>query len=363
MSELSPKIKDPFRLRGTAQNPKSRFDAHARVTESDDWFDPLEGVTTSRAEVAQEQARSIITYNTSPDLPFDRSINAYRGCEHGCIYCFARPSHNFLDLSAGLDFETKLIAKPNAAAVLQRELAKPSYVVRPIAIGTNTDPYQPIDHTYQITREVIEVLQRTKHPVAIVTKGALVTRDIDRLAQMAQDNLVRVGVSITTLDPKLSRLMEPRAPAPNVRLKTIERLAEAGIPVRVMASPMIPALTDHELERILAAGRDAGASSASWIMLRLPRDVADLFVDWLRRHFPHRAERVLGHIRDMHDGRLYDPQFGKRMRGSGPYAELVEQRFQVAIKKLGLAHRVPKLNCDLFQPPRKSSDQLDFFDN
>lgn len=354
--------KDPFRHRGTAQNPASRFDRHARQVESDGWFDPLEGVATSRASVQTEAARRLISYNRSPDLPFDWSINTYRGCEHGCIYCYARPSHNYLDLSAGLDFETKLFAKTNAADTLRRDLARPSYRVAPIAIGTNTDPYQPIDHRYELTRAVLEVLHETKHPVAIVTKGAMIARDLDILADMARHNLVRVGVSVTTLDPDLSRKMEPRAPAPAARLRAMERLAAAGVPVRVMASPMIPALSDHELEAILSAGRDHGATSASWIMLRLPYDVASLFEHWLRDHFADRADRVLGHIRAMQGGKLYDANFGTRMRGSGPYADLIDNRFRVAVKRLGLATRVPKLCCDLFTPPRKASRQPDLFD-
>ncbi len=362
MSNSNHTPKDPFRHRGTAQNPKSRFDRVERHVESDGWFDPLEDVPTSRAEVRPETAKSIISYNASPDIPFDRSINTYRGCEHGCIYCYARPSHNFLDLSSGLDFETKLSAKTNAADVSRTQLAKWGYSVQPIAIGTNTDPYQPIDAQYRMTRAVLEVLRDTRHPVAIVTKGAMIARDLDILTDMARDNLVRVGISVTSLDPTLSRVMEPRAPSPATRLRAIKTLSDAGIPVRVMASPMIPALTDHELENILKAGRDHGAVSASWIMLRLPRDVADLFQDWLWKNFPNRAERVLGHVRDMHDGKLYDSDFGKRMRGSGPYADLVEQRFQVALKKLGLAHRVPKLNCNLFRPPRPMVRQLDLFD-
>lgn len=354
--------KSPYRGRATTLNPKSRFDVTGREVIFDGWFDPLDGVPVSRAEVMSERVRSIISYNTSPDLPFDRSINAYRGCEHGCIYCYARPSHNYLDLSSGLDFETKLTAKPNAAEVLIQQLSKPSYRVRPIALGTNTDPYQPIDVTHKITRDILQVLQTTRHPTAIVTKGAMITRDLDILAEMAQDNLVRVGVSVTTLNPKLSRMMEPRAPAPAARLRTIERLSKAGVPTRVMASPLIPALSDHELENILKAGRDHGAQSASWIMLRLPRDVSDLFQAWLFDKFPDRAKRVLGHIREMHDGKLYDANFGHRMRGSGTYAEMIEKRFQLAIKKLGLAHKVPKLNCADFLPPRKKSAQMDLFD-
>jgi DNA repair photolyase len=294
-------------------------------------------------------------------LPFDRSINPYRGCEHGCVYCFARPSHAYLGLSPGLDFETRLIARPAAPDVLRRELASKRYQVAPIAIGTNTDPYQPIEKEHQIMRRLLEVLSEVSHPVAIVTKGSLIERDIDILSDMAQRGLVRVGVSVTTMDAKLSRLMEPRVPAPKRRLQIIERLTGAGIPVRVMASPLVPALTDPELEAILKAGRDAGAQSASWIMLRLPREVSMLMQDWLAQHYPDRAGRIMARLREMHGGKEYDANWHTRMRGEGPYAQIIAQRFDLAVKRLGLSTLLPPMRCDLFRPPKRASAQLDLF--
>lgn len=308
-----------------------------------------------------ERPRSVITYNRSPDLPFDRSINPYRGCEHGCVYCFARPSHAYLGLSPGLDFETRLIARPDAPKVLQRELAAKRYKVAPIAIGTNTDPYQPIENTQGIMRACLEVLSEAQHPVAIVTKGSLIERDIDILGPMAQRGLVRVGISVTTLDAKLSRLMEPRAPAPARRLVMIRRLAAAGIPVRIMASPMIPALTDPELEAILAAGKEAGARTASWIMLRLPQEVSPLVQEWLEQHYPNRAGRIMSRLREMHGGKTYDATWHRRMRGEGPYAEMVAQRFAVAIRRLGLKSNAPPMRCDLFRAPVLVGGQMSLF--
>ncbi|HDZ81983.1 MAG TPA: PA0069 family radical SAM protein, partial [Roseobacter sp.] len=314
-----------------------------------------------RTEVRLEVPRSVITYNKSPDLPFDRSINPYRGCEHGCVYCFARPSHAYLGLSPGLDFETRLIARPDAPDVLRRELAAKRYNVAPIAIGTNTDPYQPIEKEHRIMRGLLQVLSDANHPVAIVTKGSLIERDIDILTDMARRGLVRVGISVTTLDAKLARLMEPRVPAPKRRLQVIHALSQAGIPVRVMASPMVPALTDPELEGILEAGRDAGARSASWIMLRLPREVSQLMQDWLVQHYPDRAGRIMARLREMHGGKEYDAQWHRRMRGEGPYAEIIQQRFKLAVKRLGLATLSPPMRCDLFRPPKMESAQLDLF--
>ena len=314
-----------------------------------------------RTHTSIEVPRSIISYNTSPDLPFDRSINPYRGCEHGCVYCFARPSHAYLGLSPGLDFETRLIARPKAAEVLKQELGAKKYKVGPIAIGTNTDPYQPIEAKHKIMRQCLEVLSEAGHPVAIVTKGSLIERDIDILGDMALRGLVRVGISVTTLDAKLSRLMEPRAPAPKRRLLMIERLSAAGIPVRIMASPMIPALTDPELEAILTAGRDAGARTASWIMLRLPREVSPLVQEWLAMHYPDRAERIMSRLREMHGGKEYDATWHRRMRGEGPYAEIIAQRFEVAVKRLGLSKRGQKMRCDLFVSPRTESAQMSLF--
>lgn len=346
--------------RGAFSNETGRFERLVRVEQHDDWDIPEERARF-KTEISHEAARSLITYNRSPDLPFDRSINMYRGCEHGCIYCFARPSHAFLGLSPGLDFETKLVAKPNAAEILERELRSKSYVVRPIAIGTNTDPYQPIEKDAKIMRACLKVLAAFNHPVAIVTKGTLIERDIDILAPMAKRGLARVGISMTSLDRDLARKMEPRVPSPARKLQTIARLNAAGIPVRVMVSPIIPALTDPEVERILKAAKGAGAQTASWIMLRLPREVSPLFEDWLKEHFPDRANRVMSHLRDMHGGKSYDAQWHKRMRGSGPYAELIAQRFNVARRAVGLESHGSELRCDLFQPPLGQGDQLALF--
>lgn len=351
-----------FRVLGRAagSNDAGRFERHSRVAEDDGWARD-EVLPVLRTQTSIEVPRRVITYNRSPDLPFDRSINPYRGCEHGCVYCFARPSHAYLGLSPGLDFETQLIARPEAPDVLARELRSKRYQVAPIAIGTNTDPYQPIEKTHGIMRECLEVLSAFNHPVAIVTKGSLIERDIDILGDMAGRGLAAVGISVTTLDPKLSRLMEPRAPAPQRRLQVIRKLSEAGIPVRIMASPMIPALTDPELEAILTAGRDAGARHASWITLRLPREVSPLVQDWLATHYPDRAERIMARLRDMHGGKEYDAGWHKRMRGEGPYAQMVAQRFDLAMKRLGLARSGVPLRCDLFRPPSEKGDQLSLF--
>lgn len=349
-----------FRIkgRGALSNHAGRYEAEAREAMDDGWDREEEDLPVLRTEVRMEVPRRMITYNRSPDLPFDRSINPYRGCEHGCVYCFARPSHAYLGLSPGLDFETRLIARPDAAEVLRRELAAKRYRVAPIAIGTNTDPYQPIEREHGIMRECLEVLEETGHPTAIVTKGSLIERDIDILGRMAKRGLIRVGISVTTLDARLSRLMEPRAPAPERRLQVIRRLAEAGVPVRIMASPMIPALTDPEMEAILAAGRTAGARHASWIMLRLPLEVSPLWQEWLATHFPDRAARIMSRLREMHGGKAYDSSWHKRMRGEGPYAEMVAKRFDVAIKRLGLASSAPPMRCDLFRAPILPGAQL-----
>ncbi|MFW2541652.1 PA0069 family radical SAM protein [Primorskyibacter sp. 2E107] len=346
--------------RAALSRDAGRFERFAREDVSDGWDIPEEQAIL-RTHVSDEVPRSVITYQRSPDLPFDRSLNPYRGCEHGCIYCFARPSHAYLGLSPGLDFETRLIARPTAPQVLARELRAKRYSAAPLAIGTNTDPYQPIEGERRIMRACLEVLRAFRHPVAIVTKGTLIERDIDLLAEMAEQGLVRVGISVTTLDAGLSRRMEPRCPAPKRRLAVIRRLTEAGIPVRVMASPMVPALTDPELEAILEAGRDAGASSASWIMLRLPREVATLWQDWLQAHYPDRAGRIMGHLRAMHGGEVYSAKWFSRMRGEGPYADIVAQRFDRAARALGLDHRQPALRCDLFRVPPQVGDQLSLF--
>ncbi|CUH48583.1 PA0069 family radical SAM protein [Ruegeria atlantica] len=349
-----------IKARGVANNESGRFERFATEACDDGW-EMEEELPQLRTEVREELARSVVTYNRSPDLPFDRSINPYRGCEHGCVYCFARPTHAYLGLSPGLDFETRLIARPNAAEVLRKELSSARYKVATIAMGTNTDPYQPIEKYHQITRACLQVLQEFQHPVAIVTKGAMIERDLDVLTPMAQLGLVRVGISLTTLDPGLSRRMEPRAPSPVRRLATIRRLTDAGVPVRVMTSPLIPGLTDHEMESMLEAGRDAGADSATWIMLRLPREVSELWQSWLHQHEPARAEKVMSKLREMHGGRDYDPRWGHRMRGEGEYAGLVAKRFKLAVKRLGLATRTPPLRCDLFSRPAQAGDQLTLF--
>lgn len=347
------------RGRGALGNAVGRFESAARVAFEDGWEPPEERVL--RTETRAEVPRSAISYNRSPDLPFDRSINPYRGCEHGCIYCFARPSHAFLNLSPGLDFETKLIVRPGIGAVLDRELRAKSYKVAVMAIGTNTDPYQPIEAEYGVMREVLEVLRAFKHPVAITTKGTLIERDIDLLAEMAGQGLARVGISITTLDADLSRKMEPRVAGPKRRLQVIERLARAGIPVRVMVAPVVPGLTDHELEPILQAAKDAGAEAASYISLRLPREVSQLFQAWLAEHVPDRAAKVMGRVRELHGGQDYDPDFGKRMRGSGIWADLLRRRFHIAVDRLGLAVKMPEIRSDLFRVPLRSGDQMSLF--
>ncbi|NRB03541.1 MAG: PA0069 family radical SAM protein [Rhodobacteraceae bacterium] len=349
------------KARGALSNEVSRFDRFQRERADDGWAVETDDLPTLKTTLSWEQPKSVINYVRSPDLPFDRSINPYRGCEHGCVYCFARPSHAYLGLSPGLDFETKLIAKTGIADVLARELARKSYKIAPIAIGTNTDPYQPVEQDAGVMRACLEVLSASNHPVAIVTKGTLIERDLDILAPMAKRGLVRVGISVTTLDRHLSRLMEPRAPTPDRRLKTMARLAQAGVPVRVMASPMVPALTDPELEAILKAGKAAGARSASWIMLRLPREVSPLVREWLAEHFPDRAGRIIARLREMHGGQDYDARWGHRMRGEGHYADIIAHRFNVAVKRLGLKTTSPPMRTDLFRPPVLPGAQLSLF--
>ncbi len=356
--------KTPFdpqaRGRAALSNRDNRFERLEKFLEADGW-DLGEDAPVLRTETRIESPRKIITRNTSPDLDFDRSINPYRGCEHGCIYCFARPSHAYLGLSPGLDFETRLLARPTAPELLAKELSSPRYQPKTLAIGTNTDAYQPIERSHRIMRQCLRVLQEFRHPVAIVTKGSLIERDIDILSDLAAQGLTRVGISVTTLDRDLARKMEPRVPSPERRLETIRKLSEAGIPVRVMASPMIPGLSSHELESILAAAKDAGAQAASAILLRLPREVADLFEEWLHTHFPERCNGVLRKMRAMHGGDLYDPQFGRRMVGEGPEAELLQHRLALARKRLGLADRLAPLRTDLFRVPPKPGDQLSLF--
>ena len=349
-----------LRARGAVDNATGRYEVTRRVALDDGWDLP-EDDRLVQTEVRLERPRSAISYNRSPDISFDRSINPYRGCEHGCIYCFARPTHAWLNLSPGLDFETRLIARPGIGAVLVRELRAKSYRLAPIAIGTNTDPYQPCEAEYRVMREVLEVLAACRHPLSITTKGTLIERDLDLLAPMAAQGLVKVGISVTTLDRAIARGMEPRAPAPARRIETIRRLSQAGIPVGVMVAPVVPGLTDPEIDSILRAARDAGARKAGWIMLRLPLEVSGLFRDWLVQTFPDRAEKVMARLRDLHGGRDYDPQWSTRFRGRGLWSELTGRRFRAATVRLGLDGPWPALREDLFRPPSAPGDQLSLF--
>lgn len=336
--------------RGTVAQPPVRFDALHREWQHDGWDIPEEERIQAR-DTTIERPRSVIAWNQSPDLGFDRAVNPYRGCEHGCIYCYARPTHSYLGLSPGLDFETRLVARPDAPQVLARELGRKGYRVAPLALGSNTDPWQPIEAQHRITRALLEVLRDCRHPVTITTRGALIARDTDILSDMAALNLVEVGVSITTLDAGLARAMEPRAPSPARRLQTITTLHAAGVPVRLMLAPVIPGLTDHEIEAILHAAREAGAQTAWWSLLRLPHEVHALFEDWLARHRPNHAARVMRQLSEMRGGRANDPRFGSRFRGSGPMAALLSRRFKLARKRLGYADSLPALDCTLFTPP------------
>jgi DNA repair photolyase len=339
--------------RGAASNPEGRFESVRRESVDDGWFpgeadEPVRPATT----VTEERARSIIARNDSPDIPFEQSINPYRGCEHGCVYCYARPSHGYLNLSAGLDFETKLFAKTNAAERLREALAKRGYRPSPINLGANTDPYQPIERRYRITRALLEVLAEARHPCTIITKSAMVERDLDLLAELARDDLVAVLVSVTSLDNRLSAKLEPRASAPQRRIEAIRRLSEAGIPVGVLVSPVIPMVTDVDLEEILARARTAGARQASYAIVRLPHEVADLFREWLALHLPERAEHVMSLVRQMRGGRDNDSGFGTRMRGEGVFAELIARRFKVATGRLGYGVGESfTLRRDLFRAP------------
>jgi DNA repair photolyase len=341
--------------RGAPANQIStRFNLAARVADGD-WLDDrelLDGVAPLRTSVTIEKPKTIIARNTSPDIPFDRSINPYRGCEHGCVYCYARPSHAWHDLSPGLDFESKLFAKPDAATLLRAELGKKGYQASPMAFGTNTDPYQPIERDYGITRACLAVLEETNHPLTITTKSDRVVRDIDILAKMAAKGLVAVAISITSLDPKTHRTLEPRAPRPEKRLAAITALAAAGIPAHISIAPVIPAITDHELEALVAAGARAGARTASYIPIRLPHEVAPLFRDWLDAHYPERADKVMAQIRALRGGRDNDPAFFNRMRGTGPWADLIRTRFTRACRKAGLNTVRVVLRSDLFVPPQ-----------
>ncbi|HEY8006799.1 MAG TPA: PA0069 family radical SAM protein [Methylocella sp.] len=346
--------------RGALSNASGRFEKTTRCYDGDDW-DPLEDLPPLRTLVTRESAKTIITRNVSPDISFDQSINPYRGCEHGCVYCFARPTHAYLGLSAGLDFETRLFSKTNAASLLERELSAPGYAVKTIAIGTNTDPYQPIERKERVMRQVLEVLARANHPVAIVTKSALVLRDLDLLAPMAEKGLVKVALSVTTLDSILARRMESRASSPGRRLGAIQHLAEAKIPTAVLAAPIIPGLNDIEIEAILNRAHAAGAREAGYVLLRLPLEVRDIFIEWLSAHYPDKCKRVLSLMRGAREGKLYDARFGRRMTGAGPYAWMIGRRFQAAVARLGFAAARTPLCQDLFVPPMRQGEQLKLF--
>lgn len=356
--KVSAEPADRWHGRGARSNRAGRFEIEQR-DDFDDGWNSLEQLAAFKTVVHRELAKSVIARNDSPDISFEQSINPYRGCEHGCVYCYARPSHGFLGHSTGLDFETQLYAKTNVAEVLERELSRPNYLPKTIALGTVTDPYQPIERGLQLTRSVLEVLERAQHPVGIVTKSALVTRDIDILSRLAQRGLVKVAVSVTTLDRALARAMEPRASTPTRRIEAIRRLSDAGIPVTVMVAPIIPALNDHEIEAILSVAKDAGAREAGYVMLRLPFELKDVFREWLATEYPDRAKRVIALLRTMHGGADYKSEFGHRQRGSGPYAEQVAARFRLGVKRLGLNERGRyKLRADLFCRPVAIGQQM-----
>lgn len=352
---------DPKKGRGAVSNASGRFERYKRDAFDDGWGNntPPQKLQT---QIQVEHPKRIITRNQSPDISFDRSINPYRGCEHGCSYCFARPSHAYMGLSPGQDFESRLFAKPDAAALLEQELADPKYIPKVIALGTNTDPYQPIEKNWRITRSILEVMERTNHPVGIVTKSAMVLRDIDILSRMAEKGLVKVAISVTTMDAKLARSMEPRAASPAKRLETLQALHDAGIPTTMMVAPIIPALNDSEVERILEAGKAVGVDQAGYVMLRLPLEVRDIFRQWLLTNYPDRYRHVMSLVKSMRDGKDYDAAWGQRMRGSGPYAWMIGRRFEKACTRLKIGIRRSELRTDLFEPPAQKNAQLSLFD-
>jgi len=353
----------PRKGRGAASYVAGRFERRTTLGEDDGWgsvYEDLADAPNPQTVVREERARTIISRNRSPDIAFSQSVNPYRGCEHGCVYCFARPSHAYLDLSPGLDFETKLFAKANAAELLRAELGKPGYVPQPIALGINTDGWQPIERDRGISRACLQVLLETRHPVSIVTKGAASTRDLDVLAELAGHGLASVFVSVTSLDNRLSAKLEPRAAAPHTRLKMIAALHEAGVPVGVLAAPVIPMITDHDLESILEAARGAGACSAGYVLLRLPHELKEAWREWLHLHYPQRAEHVMSLVRQMRGGKDYDSAFGTRMRGQGPFADLIAMRFGKTRKRLGFPG-MPALRSDLFVHPKRQTPQGELF--
>jgi DNA repair photolyase len=351
----------PLRGRGARSNLSGRFETLAREDFDDGWGEADSPAPLLRTTLTPEHARTIIARNDSPDISFDRSINPYRGCEHGCIYCYARPSHAYVGLSPGLDFESRLFFKPDAARVLERELARPAYRPGVIHIGGNTDPYQPSERRALVTRQILQALERAGHPLSIISKSALIARDADILGRMGERRLARAAVSVTTLDRRLARTMEPRAATPERRLGAVAALAEAGVPTIVMVAPVIPGLNDHELEAVLERAAEAGAVGASYVMLRLPREIKDLFREWLEGQVPDRAKRVMSLVRQMRDGRDYDPEWGKRMKGEGPIAELVAQRFAIAKRRLGLDRAATPLDLSQFRRPSADDRQGDLF--
>lgn len=353
--------KPPGKGRAAGSNRVSRYNQHQRESFDDGWLQEDEEPPRLATTVQRDTAKTIIARNTSPDIPFEQSLNAYRGCEHGCIYCYARPSHAYLGLSPGLDFETRLFAKPHAAELLKKELRKRDYRCSPLALGANTDPYQPIERDWRITRQVLEVLAECRHPVSITTKSCLVERDLDILAPMAEQNLVQVQISVTTLDKELARRLEPRASSPRRRLEAIARLRGAGVPAAVMVAPVIPVLTDGELETILASAAQAGATQAGYILLRLPLELVELFAEWLEAHEPLKAAHVMSRLRDLRSGGAYDSRFGLRQLGTGPFADLLRQRFRLALKRSGLSDTWPALDAGQFRPPVMPGDQLSLF--
>jgi len=359
MADAELPTKDPpIKGRGSFTNREGRFERRRLTVVHDEWTDPDDvGGARPATVIEPANARKIITTNDSPDVPFDRSINPYQGCEHGCVYCFARPSHAYLGLSAGLDFETRIFSKPNAAELLRHQLGRPSYEPAPLALGANTDAYQPAERRLGITRSVLEVLAEHCHPVGILTKSELVLRDVDLLSEMATQRLAHVFVSITTLDGELARRMEPRAAAPHRRLEIVRALSNAGVPTGVLVSPMIPALNDHELDRILAAAREAGATRAGTILLRLPHELRELFEEWLEAHYPLRKDRVLRRVREARGGKLNDPRFGSRMRGRGHYASMLQARFAAATRRLGFARGRFAFDLSQFRRPNNHADK------
>jgi DNA repair photolyase len=357
---MSPPPKAP-RGRGATSNASGRFESLAREAFDDGWNDDDEALNPLRTTVTPEKARVIITRNDSPDVGFDRSINPYRGCEHGCIYCYARPAHAYMGLSPGLDFESRLFFKPHAARLLEAELARKAYVPGVIHIGGNTDPYQPQERGLKVTRGILEVMERFRQPLSIITKSALIARDIDILGPMGKAGLARAAVSVTTLDRALARAMEPRAATPERRLEAVRRLSEAGTPTIVMFAPVIPGLNDHELEAVLKAAAGAGAVGAGYVVLRLPREIKDLFAAWLAERRPDRAERVMSLVRQMRGGKDYDAEWGQRMKGDGPIADVIAQRFKIARRRFGLDRALPPLDVSQFKVPPKAGDQGDLF--